>query len=110
MLKTWSPKPALSPTTFVTFVQSVLSGLPSSSSSSPSPSHVTAFGEILVDIIWSIDAELEEIVTEAKVALSSTGDQNGAFLRKEENRGKWINEGPFSRFSGRDEGQTMCGE
>jgi THO complex subunit 2 len=75
-LKTWSPKHTLTGIAFVTFVQSVLEGLPSSSSTS-SPSHVAIFGEILVDLIWSVDAELEEIIVEAKVALAACGDQNG---------------------------------
>lgn len=76
-LKTWSPTHTLSPVAFVAFVQSVLEGLPSSSSASSSSLHITAFGEILADLIWSVDAELEEIVAEAKIALANSDDQSG---------------------------------
>lgn len=48
------------------FVQSVLDGLPSSSSTSTASSNAAIFGEIVVDMIWSIDVELEEIISDAK--------------------------------------------
>ena len=89
-LKTWSPKHTLTGTAFVTFVQSVLEGLPSSSSTS-SPSHVAIFGEILVDLIWSVDAELEEIIAEAKVALAACSDQNSMSCGKESGKTKDVN-------------------
>jgi hypothetical protein len=78
-LASWSPKHTLSPEAFVTFVQSVLDGLPSSSSTSTiSTSNAAVFGEILIDMLWSVDAELEEIVVEAKSALANCVDHSGA--------------------------------
>ncbi|KAJ7067990.1 transcription factor/nuclear export subunit protein 2-domain-containing protein [Mycena amicta] len=72
MLSTWSPKHSLSPPAFVSFVKAVVDGLPSSSSNS-SPM-VAVFGEQLVDTIWSVDSELEEIVLDARNAIANAGD------------------------------------
>ncbi|PFH52601.1 hypothetical protein AMATHDRAFT_74079 [Amanita thiersii Skay4041] len=73
-LFTWSSKPSLTPSVFVNFVRSVLNNLPSSSNSSPSSSpHAAVFGEHLVDMIWSLDAELDEIISDAKAAIASSG-------------------------------------
>src|SRR5712672_140303 len=59
-LSTWSPKDTLTADTFLAFVQSVLDGLPSSSSTLASnPRNAALFGEIVVDMVWSIDAELD---------------------------------------------------
>ena len=75
VLDTWSPKHRLSPTAFVQFVQSVLSDLPSTSStSSTAYSNVSMFGEHLVDMIWSVDAELDEILSDATNALSGSDE------------------------------------
>lgn len=52
---------------FVAFIQSVLERLPSSSASIQS-SNITAFGDLLVDLIWSADAELEDVLSDAKSA------------------------------------------
>jgi len=68
-LTTWSPSGALTPDTFVAFVQSVLDGLPSSSSTSAASSNAVMFGEMVVDMVWSIDVELEEIQFDAKAAM-----------------------------------------
>ncbi|EGO01596.1 hypothetical protein SERLA73DRAFT_49063 [Serpula lacrymans var. lacrymans S7.3] len=72
VLTTWSPKNSLAPQALVTFVQSVLNALPSSSSPSQSikSSHAALFGEILVDIVWSIDTQLDELHADAKVAVT----------------------------------------
>ncbi|KAJ3574543.1 hypothetical protein NP233_g1708 [Leucocoprinus birnbaumii] len=70
VLSTWSPKPALSQTQFVDFVKTVVDSLPSSSSQQ-STSRVATFGDSLVDMIWSIDAALEEVLTDAKAAIGS---------------------------------------
>ncbi|OBZ76414.1 THO complex subunit 2 [Grifola frondosa] len=70
-LLTWSPKKPLSVDAFVAFVQSVLDHLPSSSIASDKSANVISFGEILVDAVWSIDSELEEILADAKNAASS---------------------------------------
>lgn len=62
----------LTPDAFLTFVRSVLDGLPSSSSTSTTThSNEALFGEIVVDMVWSIDAELEEIQADAKVAIAN---------------------------------------
>ncbi|GLB33487.1 putative THO complex subunit 2 N-terminus [Lyophyllum shimeji] len=75
-LQTWSPKHTLSPSAFVEFVQSVLDSLPSSSSESPTASSNAAiFGETLVDMIWSVDAELDEVLSDARAALATYGKQ-----------------------------------
>ena len=79
-LSTWSFKDTLSADTFLAFVQSVLDGLPSSSSASASKSSNAAlFGEMIVDMVWSIDAELEEIQADAKVAIANMeqGSESG---------------------------------
>ncbi|KAF8887414.1 hypothetical protein CPB85DRAFT_1232121, partial [Mucidula mucida] len=57
----WWSTPKLTAESFSTFIQSVVDRLPSSSSTFPGPS---LFGEQLVDMVWSIDTELEEIAIE----------------------------------------------
>jgi THO complex subunit 2 len=75
MLSTWSPKHTISPSGFLSFVKNVLNGLPSSSSKSPIPSQiVSTFGEHLVDMIWAVDAELDEILADAKNTITNCGD------------------------------------
>ncbi|RDB20480.1 THO complex subunit 2 [Hypsizygus marmoreus] len=79
VLQTWSPKHTLSPVAFVEFVQSVLASLPSSSSSSAITSaNAVIFGETLVDMIWSVDAELDEVLADTKVALTTCDNQEAA--------------------------------
>ena len=71
-LSTFFPKPSLTPVMFVDFVRSVLTNLPSSSHASPqSNPRSTVFGEHLVDMVWSLDAELDEIISDAKAAISN---------------------------------------
>ncbi|KAI9063149.1 hypothetical protein FKP32DRAFT_1651303 [Trametes sanguinea] len=70
-LLSWPVKKQLSVDSVVAFVQSVLDHLPSSSAPSEKSPNVVAFGEVLVDVIWSIDSELEEIVGDAKTAASA---------------------------------------
>lgn len=60
------------------FVQSVVDNLPSSSQASTKPSHVSVFSEHLLDMIWSLDVELDEILADAKVAITNCGDQAAA--------------------------------
>ena len=79
-LRTWSFKDSLTADAFLAFVQSVLDGLPSSSSTSATnSSNLVLFGEIVVDMVWSIDAELEEIQADAKVAIANSeqGSESG---------------------------------
>jgi THO complex subunit 2 len=62
----------------------MLDGLPSSSSG-PSANSLNAaiFGELLVDLIWSVDAELEEVIADAKAVIASCGDHGSAFKTKD---------------------------
>ncbi|THH08122.1 hypothetical protein EW145_g2921 [Phellinidium pouzarii] len=79
MLQTWtSPSYAwLNSETFVNFVEEVLLNLPSSSSASVERSrNLVLFGELLVDLIWAIDAELDEIVADARIVFGSSGSVN----------------------------------
>lgn len=82
-LNSWSPKDTLTADSFVAFVQSVLDGLPSSSSTSTASSNAAIFGEIIVDMVWSIDVELEEIQSDAKAALMNAehGAESGKKFR-----------------------------
>jgi len=73
VLDTWSPKHKFSTAAFIQFVQSVLNDLPSTSStSSTASSNASIFGEHLVDMIWSVDAELDEILVDATTVLSAS--------------------------------------
>ncbi|KAL0063115.1 THO2 plays a role in transcriptional elongation [Marasmius tenuissimus] len=70
------PKHALAVDDFVSFVQSVFEHLPSTSSAIRS-SNSSVFGEQVVDIVWSLDAELDEIFYDAKALITSCGEQTG---------------------------------
>lgn len=75
-LLTWSPPYPLTPTAFVEFVQSVLLSLPSTSLSSPKVlSPALVFGDHLVDMIWSVDLQLDELLNEARTASTASGEQ-----------------------------------
>lgn len=76
-LRTWVPSGLLTPQSFVDFVQSVLVSLPSSSVQSRPIQSDTLFGELLVDIVWSLDAQLDELVTDAKATIA-TAEQTTA--------------------------------
>ncbi|KAG6833844.1 hypothetical protein H0H87_011778 [Tephrocybe sp. NHM501043] len=77
VLETWSPKHTITPVAFVEFLQSVLNTLPSSSSGpSTSVTSFSTFGETLVDMIWSVDAELDEVLSDAKFALATYSKQD----------------------------------
>jgi hypothetical protein len=75
-LSSWSKHKCFTPATFVTFVQSVLSSLPSTSSSTTEPSSLTWLGNSLVDMIWSIDIELDELVVESKSSEGTSGNEH----------------------------------
>lgn len=59
--------------TLVDFIESLLGSLPSSSSVKSSDAVV--FGELLVDLLWTIDIELDDVHSDAKAALASA--ENG---------------------------------
>lgn len=68
------------------FVQSVLINLPSSSQASPKvPSPAVVFGDHLVDMIWSVDTELDELLNEARSAATGIAEQ-GKSSPKESSR------------------------
>lgn len=52
-------------------MQTVLDGLPSSSSAPSKSPNVAVFGELLVDLIWAVDSELDEILADAKLVLNA---------------------------------------
>ncbi|KAF7978302.1 hypothetical protein HWV62_899 [Athelia sp. TMB] len=84
-LRTWAPAHTLAADAFLAFVRSVLHSLPSASSTSATgSSNLALFGEIIVDMIWSIDAELEEVQADAKVATASDeqSSQSAAAVRQ----------------------------
>jgi THO complex subunit 2 len=58
----------------VVFVHSVLESLPSSSSTTSV--NAIVFGELMVDMIWAIDEELDEIIGDSKnlIAIYSESD------------------------------------
>ena len=76
-LRTWTRSSLLTPQSFVDFVQSVLVSLPSSSAQSRPIQSDTLFGELLVDIVWSFDVQLDELVTDAKATIA-TAEQTTA--------------------------------
>ncbi|RDX55708.1 hypothetical protein OH76DRAFT_1461168 [Lentinus brumalis] len=76
-LLSWSAKSSLTVDALIAFVRSVLDHLPSSSAGTDKNPNVAAFGETLVDIVWSMDAELEDILADAKNAANAA--EQGAF-------------------------------
>jgi len=92
-LSTWSST-TLSSATFVSFIQTVLAGFPSSSGSSAKSADALILGEALVDMIWSIDIELDELVAEAKAAESSKDKDNE------------LNDGPLQEVYTRQNGES----
>ncbi|TCD67697.1 THO complex subunit 2 [Steccherinum ochraceum] len=61
-------KASLSVDSLTAFIKSVLDHLPSSSSPGGQSSNTAAFGELLVDLVWSADSELDEVSVEVKTA------------------------------------------
>jgi len=92
-LSLWPPKHPLSPPSFTAFVRSMLHALPSSSQDAPSPA-ATALGELLIDSMWSIDEQLEEVISDSKAAIAAQSerekeqvngrlDESGAVLNRD---------------------------
>jgi THO complex subunit 2 len=79
-LASWAPPHALAPPAFVACVRAVLQSLPSSSAApglAAGAPDVQAFSDIFVDLAWTVDLELDELILEAKTALPTT-EQTGA--------------------------------
>ncbi|KAF9076495.1 transcription factor/nuclear export subunit protein 2-domain-containing protein [Rhodocollybia butyracea] len=74
-LVTWSSKQTLTADAFVSFIRSILDNLPSTSSSSAT-SNTAVFGEHIVDLLWSIDVELDETLADVKATITSCGEQS----------------------------------
>ncbi|KAG1857214.1 transcription factor/nuclear export subunit protein 2-domain-containing protein [Suillus tomentosus] len=79
VLTTWQPKQSpLNAQGLVAFIQSVLLALPSSSSARAGPPvQSIVFGEILVDVLWSTDAQLDEFLSDAKSTLVNSEQASG---------------------------------
>ena len=61
----------------MSFIRNALEKLPSSSSDRTQKSqNVVSFGELLVDLIWSVDGELDEILTDAKAVSGQSNADN----------------------------------
>lgn len=80
VLTSWPVQPALTVDALVQFVQSMFERLPSSSSTATNPPNAVPFSEVLVDVIWSVDTELEDFISDAKSALAE--EQKGADASK----------------------------
>jgi hypothetical protein len=52
----------------------MLQALPSSSHDVPSPA-ATALGELLIDTMWSIDLQLDEVIADSKVAIAAQSER-----------------------------------
>ncbi|TFY81790.1 hypothetical protein EWM64_g2223 [Hericium alpestre] len=77
-LSSWKAQDPLSPSAFVSFVQSTLQALPSSShDASPAPASAQAIGETLVDTIWAMDSQLDEILVDVKSAAAAASEAAG---------------------------------
>lgn len=74
-LSTWNLPHSLTPVAFVEFLNSVLSSLPSTSNPSQVHSNTAIFGDYLVDVIWSVDTELDELLGEARLAVTASSSQ-----------------------------------
>jgi len=70
-LSTWNLN-ILTPIAFVEFVNSVLSSLPSTSNPSQAHSNAAVFGDHLVDMMWSVDTELDELLGDARLAVTAS--------------------------------------
>jgi THO complex subunit 2 len=88
-LSLWPPKHPLPPTSFTAFVKSMLHALPSSSQDAPSPA-ATALGELLIDSMWSIDEQLEEVISDSKTAIAAQSERE-----KEQVNGRLDESGPI---------------
>ena len=73
LLKTWSPSgPKLAAPELVAFIQNSLDNLPSTSSEPEGQSTSTILlGDLLVDLIWAVDAQLSEFIPDAKLPASA---------------------------------------
>ena len=71
MLASWPVEYKITVPSLVSFTQAVLNDLPSSSSALKSK-NLIKFGELLVDVVWAVDSELEEILADVKTLATTT--------------------------------------
>jgi THO complex subunit 2 len=74
-LSLWPPENPLPPSAFTAFVKSMLLSLPSSSQVASSPA-ATALGELLIDTMWSIDSQLDDVIADSKVTIAAQEKEN----------------------------------
>lgn len=68
----------LSTSDLVAFIRSVLEGLPSSSSDvDKKPANLVLFGELLVDVVWAVDSELDDILADARLHIGASESSGG---------------------------------
>ena len=73
-LSLWHPEHPISSSAFTVFVKSMLLGLPSSSQVA-SPPAATALGELLIDAVWSIDSQLDDVIADSKAAVAAQSEK-----------------------------------
>ncbi len=73
-LSLWPSEHPLSPPAFTAFVKSMLLSLPSSSQVASSPA-ATAFGELLIDTMWSIDSQLDDVIADSKATITTQSEK-----------------------------------
>lgn len=73
-LSLWPSEHPLSPPAFTAFVKSMLLSLPSSSQVASSPA-ATAFGELLIDTLWSIDSQLDDVIADSKATIAAQSEK-----------------------------------
>ena len=73
-LTLWPSEHPLSPPAFTAFVKSMLLSLPSSSQVASSPA-AAAFGELLIDTMWSIDSQLDDVIADSKATIAAQSEK-----------------------------------
>jgi THO complex subunit 2 len=73
-LSLWLPEHPLPPSAFTAFVKSMLLSLPSSSQVPSSPA-ATVLGELLIDTMWSIDSQLDDVIADSKASMVAQSEK-----------------------------------
>jgi len=78
-LSIWTGSSSLEVAAVATFARSMLHALPSSShDTSPSASNAQALSELLVDAIWALDTQIDDLLMDAKATLATGDASEGA--------------------------------
>lgn len=80
----------LSVDTLTGFIKSILESLPSCSSPNGQSQNATTFGELLVDLIWSADAEIDEVEAEAEVKGPAESNTEQAAMTNDKGTGETV--------------------